>query len=303
MTMRRRAYIEPVKTLERGDYEPLIELALKEDCVSGDCTTLAIFEEETMGAALLRARHPGVLCGVSVARAVFNKVEGSLEIKENFQDGERLQAGDTVLEISGPVRGILCAERVALNFISLLSGIATATSNICRQLEPLNIGLLDTRKTLPGYRRLSKYAVYIGGGCNHRRDLAEMGMIKDNHIAAAGGIKEALGLFRKKYSDKPLEIEVDSIEQLKELLEIIETGETPPPRFLLLDNMDPQTLKEAASMIRMFNKNRVEPLLCEASGGYTLENLSQLEDSGVDYVSMGAVTNRIEPLDFGLDYK
>ncbi|MES0491038.1 MAG: carboxylating nicotinate-nucleotide diphosphorylase [Leptospirales bacterium] len=289
-----RAYIEPVTVLKKEDYTQLIDLALCEDRIDQDVTSLAIFSNEEITRANLIARQDGIIAGIEVFTEVFRRVDETLTIDLNVKDGDQLCKNDVVAVIHGPVCSILAAERTSLNFLSMISGIAN-TARKCKKIaSEMNIIPLDTRKTLPGYRALSKYAVQIGGGANHRKDLQQMGLIKDNHIAAAGSISKAIQLFRKKYPQKKLEVEVDAFEQLVEAL-------PEKPEMILLDNMKPEQLTKCAAYIKQFNLDNSLEITCEASGGYHPDNIQVLKNTGVDFVSSGALTNNITPFDFSLD--
>jgi len=289
-----RAYIEPVVNLKKEDYINLIELALREDQIEHDVTTLAVFSKQDIAQANLISRESGVLAGIEVFVEVFRRVDETLTIELKATDGQDLSPNEIVAIIKGPICSILAAERTSLNFLSMISGIANSARKCKKIASAMGITPLDTRKTLPGYRALSKYAVQMGGGANHRKDLQQMGLIKDNHIAAAGSITSAIHLFQKKYPQKKLEVEVDTYEQLVEAL-------PEKPDMILLDNMNPGELKKCASYIKEFNSDNKLEITCEASGGYTPDNIEVLKDTGVDFVSSGALTNNITPFDFSLD--
>ncbi len=297
-----QVYTSPVSRLEEKDYMPLIELALAEDHVNEDCSTEAVFQEKKEVRADIVARKAGILCGIEVASAVFLRIDPQISVQKRCADGNRIWPDDDILHLEGDIRSILRAERIALNFLSMLSGISSKVAEAVEILAPMGIRLLDTRKTIPGYRSLSKYAVIRGGGYNHRKNLKEMGMIKDNHIAAAGSIRQAVRNFHRSWPDVPLEVEVDTMEQLAELLGApAAPGETALPAAILLDNMTPEELTAAARMIHDYNRENGACIISEASGGFQLNNLTTLEGTGVDYVSMGSLTNQITPIDFGLD--
>ena len=280
--------------LSREDYIDLIKTAFAEDRAEEDVTTLAIFDKSVKKTAKIIAREKGTVCGLEVARTVFLEMDATLKVTLEKKDGDSISAGDSVLKVSGNIQGILRAERVALNFISLMSGISTSTAKFVSAAAQYNVDVLDTRKTVPGYRMLAKYAVAIGGGLNHRQNLAVMGMLKDNHIAAAGSIRAAIRKFRKSSPGIPLEVEVDHPDQLYEALQ-------EKPDMILLDNMTNIQLKKSAQMIEKFNEANDTHIVSEASGGFHLNNLDRLADTGVDYVSIGSLTSQVAPLDFGLD--
>lgn len=289
-----KGYVPPVSSIGPDDYGALITRALEEDKIENDVSTFSIFTKPQEVTAKIVAKTPGVLCGLELCRAVFSEVDPKLNFSTSFQDAQQVSPRDIVLSIQGDVRSVLRGERVALNFLSMLSGIASKVKEAVDILSPMGVALLDTRKTIPGFRRLSKYAVTTGGGLNHRHDLSQMGMIKDNHIAAAGSITRAIEMFREANGKLPCEVEIDHIEQLDEAL-ACRAG------MLLLDNMEPEELKTCVQKVKAFNEKHSTQITCEASGGYHLGNLKTLEGTGVDYVSMGALTNKITPLDFGLD--
>ena len=289
-----RAYIQAVDTLKKEDYQELIEIAIKEDCIENDVSTRAIFPESKNIRAILVSKDNGVLCGTRVFSDVFLRIDHLLNPEFYFTDGSTLRPGDTVAEIHGNVQNILRAERIALNFISFMSGIATRSSQAVEILKPFGIVPLDTRKTIPGYRILSKYAVYTGGAMNHRVNLQEMGLIKDNHIAAAGSVKNAIQMFRKACPEIKCEVEVENIDQLNEAL-------AEKPDMILLDNMSADLLKKCAAIINTFNTANRTQITSEASGGFNIKNIHLLADTGVDYASMGSLTNNIQPFDFSLE--
>lgn len=234
------------------------------------------------------ARGDGVVAGLGIAALVFEYVLGDdVEITDRVADGSRVRAGDVVMRVSGPVKGILIAERTALNFAGHLSGIATETAAWVDALEGTRARVLDTRKTLPGYRALQKYAVRCGGGVNHRFSLSDMALIKDNHVVAAGGVLPAYRAVRERYPDLPVEVEVTDLEQLKLLLD-------DGCERILLDNMSTEMMAEAVAL----TDGRA---VLEASGGLTLERAREVAGTGVDFVSVGALTHSVRVFDIGLD--
>ena len=275
----------------RAIYDHIV-LALEEDLPGGsvDITTEATIPATTHARGDFAAREPGVVAGLGIAAMAFHVVMGDEVLIENrLADGTRVDPGDVVLTVSGPARGLLTAERTALNFASHLSGIATATSQWVAALEGTRAQVLDTRKTLPGWRALQKYAVRCGGGTNHRFSLSDMAMVKDNHIVAAGGIVEAFEAIRAAYPEVPIEVEVGDLEELKLVLDA-------GCRHVLLDNMSTQTLNEAVAI----TAGRAQ---LEASGGLTLERAREVALTGVDYVSSGALTHSVRVFDIGLDLR
>ncbi|HDI10859.1 MAG TPA: carboxylating nicotinate-nucleotide diphosphorylase [Candidatus Acetothermia bacterium] len=267
--------------------EPLIRLALREDIGSGDVTTEATIPSGTRGRGEIIAKARGIVCGLPVAAAAFRAVNEEISLIPRVRDGEPVQPGDVVAEVEGPLRGILAAERTALNFLSRLSGIATLTARFVEAVAPYRAVILDTRKTTPGWRVLEKYAVRCGGGRNHRMGLYDMVLIKDNHVKACGSIAEAVRRVRAAGVTVPIEVEVQSLAELKETLEL-------GVDRVLLDNF---SVEEIAEAVRI-TAGRV-PL--EASGGVTLENAAVIAATGVDYISVGALTHSAPALDLSLE--
>jgi nicotinate-nucleotide pyrophosphorylase (carboxylating) len=253
-----------------------------------DVTSESTIPAEARAEAVFAAREDGVVAGLGVAALVFALVIGDdVEITDRLPDGTRVSAGDVVLRVAGPTRGLLTAERTALNFASHLSGVATATSHWVAALEGTRARVLDTRKTLPGFRALQKYAVRCGGGVNHRFSLADRAMVKDNHVIAAGGVVPAYRAVRAAYPDLRVEVEVTDLDQLRELLEVGCTE-------ILLDNMTTETMAEA---VRVTDGRAT----LEASGGLTLERAREVAQTGVDFISVGALTHSVKVFDIGMD--
>ena len=267
----------------------LIKAAIAEDLQGGvDVTSVSTISVDSTSTADFTARKSGVLAGIDMVKAVLEEV-GLTEITAKKRDGEHIDAGDVLLTVSGNTRAILLAERTALNFVGHLSGIATETSKWVSAVVGTKCLVRDTRKTTPGYRQLEKYAVRMGGGTNHRMSLSDAALIKDNHIAAAGGVSEAFTAVRTAYPNAPIEIEVDTLDQLREVLPL-------KPDLILLDNMSPALCAEAVSIVNGATK-------LEASGGISLENAKAYADSGVDYIAIGALTHSAVVLDIGLDLR
>lgn len=267
-----------------------ILLGLAEDLPddSVDTTSVATIGPEQQGVAGFNAREPGVVAGLGVAAAVFHLVCGDeVTVTDRVPDGTRVEAGQRVMTVSGPTRGLLTAERTALNFASHLSGVATATSHWVDALAGTRARVLDTRKTLPGWRALQKYAVRCGGGVNHRFGLADMAMVKDNHVLAAGGVVPALEAVRAAFPGLPVEVEVTDLDQLRALLEA-------GCERILLDNMDSATMAEAVTIAQ-------GRAVLEASGGLTLERAREVAATGVDFISVGALTHSVNVFDIGMD--
>ena len=267
-----------------------VAAALAEDLPGalGDVTSVATISPDSRGSAVFAAREPGVVAGLGIAALVFAYVMGDeVVVSDRLPDGTRVAAGDVVMRVDGPVRGLLCAERTALNFASHLSGVATATSHWVAALEGTSARVLDTRKTLPGWRALQKYAVRCGGGVNHRFSLSDMAMVKDNHVIAAGGVVPALEAVRAVHPEVPVEVEVTDLGQLRELLDA-GCGR------ILLDNMDDATMAAAVKLA----DGRAS---LEASGGLTLERAREVALTGVDFISVGALTHSVHVFDIGMD--
>ena len=263
--------------------------ALREDLPDGppDPTSWATISEEATAEAVFAAREPGVVAGLAVAAVVFHML--GTEVTDRLPDGTRVAKGDVVMRVAGRTRQLLVAERTALNLACHLSGIATATARWVQALEGSPTRVLDTRKTLPGLRAFQKYAVRCGGGVNHRFGLTDMAMVKDNHVIAAGGVLPALRAIRSAHPGLPVEVEVTTLDQLDELLALPE-----PPERILLDNMTDELMAEAVRR----TAGRV-PL--EASGGITLERAHRIGATGVDFVSVGALTHSVVVFDIGMD--
>lgn len=264
--------------------------ALEEDLGrAGDITSIATIPETVNTHAVMVARQAGVIAGLPLAVAVFQRLSPDIEVQAHARDGATVASHAHVLTISGPARAVLCGERTALNFLGRLSGIATLTADYLHRAEGTNLRICCTRKTTPGLRALEKYAVRCGGGFNHRFGLDDAILIKDNHIAVAGGIKPALQRARAHAGHLvKIEIEVDNLAQLREVLG------TGLADAVLLDNMDISTLGEAVKLAQ----GRVA---LEASGGVTLDSIAKIAATGVDYVSSGALTHSAPALDVALD--
>jgi len=234
------------------------------------------------------ARDAGVVAGLGIAALTFAYVLGDdVTVTDRLPDGSRVAPGDVVMRVSGPVRGLLIAERTALNFASHLSGVATATAAWVDALEGTGARVLDTRKTLPGYRALQKYAVRCGGGVNHRFSLSDMALVKDNHVVAAGGVLPAYEAVRARYPDLPVEVEVTDLDQLRLLLEA-------GCERVLLDNMSDAMMAEAVALT-------AGRAVLEASGGLTLDRAREVAETGVDFISVGALTHSVKVFDIGMD--
>lgn len=268
-----------------------INLSLAEDVGDGDHTSLATIPADAKGKAKLLVKEAGVLAGVELALQIFKTVDPELKVDVLLQDGAHIKPGDIVLYVEGSAQSILKAERLVLNCTQRMSGIATKTDQIVQLVKDSGVKLLDTRKTTPGMRYLEKWAVRIGGGVNHRFGLYDMILIKDNHVDYAGGIKQAIKEARRYLKDqhKNLQIEIE-VRNMDELQQVIDEGGSDR---ILLDNFLPGQLKEA---VKLINKRYIT----EASGGITLENIADYADTGVDYISSGALTHSVKSLDLSL---
>ncbi len=267
----------------------LILMALKEDVSNEDITTNSIIKDKKIGKISLICKEEGILAGIEVFKRVFQLLDENANFSIKKKDGEKIEKNEVIGEISGDVRAILTGERTALNYLQHMSGIATYTYNMVKLLKGSNIKLLDTRKTTPNMRIFDKYSVKIGGGYNHRYNLSDGILIKDNHIDAAGSITEAIKL-AKNYAPFVRKIEVE-VENLEMIAEAIKAGAD----IIMLDNMNPELMKEAVKLIN----GRAET---ECSGNISKENIEKIKDTGVDYISSGALTHSAPILDFSLKY-
>jgi nicotinate-nucleotide pyrophosphorylase (carboxylating) len=265
-----------------------VVLAIAEDLPGDDVTSAATILATARGVADFAAREPGVVAGLPLAALVFHYVLGDdVEITDRLPDGTPVRPGDVVMRVSGPVRGLLTAERTALNYASHLSGVATATAAWVEALAGTRARVLDTRKTLPTYRSLQKYAVRCGGGVNHRFSLSDLAMVKDNHVVAAGGVVPAYRAVREAYPELGVEVEVTDLDELRELLDA-------GCDQILLDNMDSATMAEAVRIT-------AGRATLEASGGLTFERAREVAETGVDFISVGALTHSVKVFDLGMD--
>ncbi len=283
--------MEPLATAE---IRRAVRAALAEDIGTGDVTTLATVPESATANAFIRAREPLVIAGLEFAETAFRELSTAAKIGRLAKDGQRVKAGEDLLKISGSARAILSAERVALNFVQRLSGIATLTAQFVNAVKGARAEILDTRKTTPGWRRFEKYAVACGGGRNHRFGLFEMVLIKDNHLAALRGespnaIAAAVKRAREKYPRLKVEVEADTIEQVEQAMEA-------GADIVLLDNMTPVQLRLAVQK----TKGRAKT---EASGGVSLATVRAIAEAGVDFISVGALTHSARAVDIGLDFE
>jgi nicotinate-nucleotide pyrophosphorylase (carboxylating) len=271
--------------------DEIIAASLKEDVGNGDHTSLSTIPASASGRAKLLVKEDGILSGVDIARKVFEQVDAQIIFKPLLKDGDKIKVGDIVFTVEGPSISLLSAERLALNFLQRMSGIATATYKITSLLSDLPVKLLDTRKTTPLLRELEKYSVRMGGGHNHRFGLFDMILIKDNHVDYAGGpvqaIRAANAYLKQKQLDLKIEIEVRNFVELQQVLD---EGKV---HRIMLDNFSPDQLRKALQLI----DGRYET---EASGGINLQNIRQYAETGVDFISVGALTHQIKSLDLSL---
>lgn len=278
--------------LDPAAVEPIIDLAIEEDLDGGvDVTTMATVPVDQRATLDLVARRPGVVAGICVAAAVFDVVSGEEDIDLAFTawDGDRVDAGRVLCSVTGRTHHLLQAERPALNLLGRLSGIATLTRAWVDEIAMTGAAIRDTRKTTPGLRALEKYAVRCGGGLNHRMSLSDAALVKDNHVAAAGGVAAAFDLVRSRFPGVPVEVEVDSLEQLDEVL-------AAGADLVLLDNFTVAQLREAVA--RTGDRARLE-----ASGGLSLQVARAVAETGVDYLAVGALTHSAPVLDIGADLR
>ncbi|MCA4724171.1 carboxylating nicotinate-nucleotide diphosphorylase [Mycolicibacterium fortuitum] len=279
--------------IERTEAQATIARALEEDLRYGpDVTTIATVGADAMTTAKVVNREPGVVAGVDIALLVLDEVLGSAgyRVIDRVEDGARLDAGSSILTVEAPTRGLLTAERTMLNLMCHLSGIATTTAAWVDAVSGTQAKIRDTRKTLPGLRALQKYAVRVGGGVNHRMGLGDAALIKDNHVAAAGSVLAALKAVRAEAPDLPCEVEVDSLDQLDDVL-------AADVELVLLDNF-PVWQTQIAVQRR---DTRSPKTLLESSGGLTLDSAADYAGTGVDYLAIGALTHSVRVLDIGLD--
>ena len=277
------------EALAKDIYLPLVRSALAEDVGSGDVTTMSLIPQDSFASGVIVAKEPLVVAGVDLAIASFRELEESIDFSVEVLDGQDGDFFQPLIRIYGPARALLTAERTALNFVQRLSGIATLTAKFVQQVSGTNTKILDTRKTVPGWRVLEKYAVACGGGINHRFGLYDQVMIKDNHLVAVGGnIKKAVKCARENYPKLKIEVEADTVEQAK-------TAAEAGADIILLDNMSCEELIQSIELISGRSKT-------EASGGITMDTVREIAETGVDYISIGALTHSAPAVDIGFDF-
>ncbi len=275
------------------EVEQLIDLALREDIGAGDVTSEYFVPADVQSRAFMLVKDSGVIAGLDIAEQIFSKIDPAIVTRQLVADGSVVTHGTRVMEITGPARSLLTAERTALNFTQRLSGVATKTANFVRLTRGTKAQILDTRKTTPGWRWLEKMAVRAGGGMNHRMGLYDRAMVKDNHLVAENGLEWLQQAILKLKSDKPgveVELEADRIDQVEQFLTIEGVD------YILLDNMSNQQLREAVAL-----RGASGPRL-EASGGVNLETVAAIAETGVDFISVGAVTHSAVALDISLEF-
>jgi nicotinate-nucleotide pyrophosphorylase (carboxylating) len=271
-----------------AEVKPLIEFAFKEDIGTGDITTNSIIPDDLITKASMKAKAPGIIAGLNVAEYVFHLLDKNIIWEPLVSDGDRVEKGQIIVKIKGSYRALLTGERTALNFLQRMSGIATSTYRYVEAVKNFHTEILDTRKTVPGLRLLDKYAVKMGGGTNHRIGLYDMVLIKDNHIKVAGGIRNAVAQVRKTTgNDIRIEVETTNLEEVNEALEM-------KVDMIMLDNMTNQMMSEAVKKIN--RKAKVE-----ASGNMTLERVKEVAETGVDYISIGALTHSVMAMDISMN--
>jgi len=269
-------------------------MALEEDIGEGDVTSAYFIPEERMARAFLTVRREGVVSGVAIAKQVFFEVDPTLDVQVLVEDGSRVGEGAMLMKVEGKARSILTAERTALNFMQRLSGVATLTARYVDEVKHTRAQILDTRKTTPGYRILEKKAVLDGGGTNHRMGLYDRAMVKDNHLAAEGGLEALQASIRFLKSEKPnvqVELEADRLDQVAEFLKLEGVD------YILLDNMSLEDMRKAVAM-----RDDNSKIFLEASGGVNLDTVCYIAETGVDFISVGALTHSAPALDIGLDF-
>ena len=277
------------EALAKDDYLPLIKSALSEDIGSGDVTTNALIPQDSFASGVMIAKEPLVVAGIDLAIASFKELDDSVDFSVEVLDGQDGDFFQPLLRIHGPARALLTAERTALNFLQRLSGIATLTAKYVKQVEGTGAKILDTRKTIPGWRILEKYAVVCGGGMNHRIGLYDQAMVKDNHLVAVGGnIIEAVLRIRENYPDIKVEVEADTVQQAQSAAEA-------GADIILLDNMSYDELRQSVELINGRSST-------EASGGITMETVREVAETGVDYISIGALTHSAPSVDIGFNF-
>lgn len=273
---------------ENIQIDKIVEQALLEDIGTGDITTESIIPSNLKAKGIIKTSEEGVVAGLDISCLVFKKLDSEINFQSKIEDGKKILPGEVLAEITGSARTILKGERVALNFLQRMSGIATITFKFCQEVKDFPVRIVDTRKTTPGLRILEKYAVRMGGGHNHRFGLYDAVLIKDNHLALVGGIKPAIESFQKLIPHTiKIEVEVENLSQLEEALKM-------QVDIIMLDNMDLDTMKEAVKMAK-------GKAIIEASGGITLKKVREIAQTGVDLISVGTLTHSVKALDISME--
>jgi nicotinate-nucleotide pyrophosphorylase (carboxylating) len=267
----------------------LIESSLSEDIDKGDLTSEAIIDEDLLTKGMIVAKEEGVIAGLEIAKMVFCQLDPNLVFKSSFKDGNKVMRGEEVATLRGKVKSILSGERTALNFLQRLSGIATLTSKYTEKIKDTGVKILDTRKTTPGLRALEKYAVKMGGGENHRMGLFDMILIKENHIKAVGSISRAIGKAKAKYPMEKIEAETKNLDEVKEAV-------NSEVDWIMLDNMSLDEMKKAVKVVHSSKRE----IKIEASGRIDLNNVREVALTGINFISVGALTHSAPALDFSL---
>lgn len=289
--------------LDVKNIKNIIKRALREDIGRGDITTELIVPVDRYIKAILLAKEDCVVCGMDIARLVFEELDRNIKFKPRVLDGQRIKKGKVIAQISGWARGILTAERVALNFLSLLSGIATHTRDYAERVKPCKVKIMDTRKTIPGLRELEKYAVRVGGGFNHRFGLGQMVLIKDNHLVTSCALRSASRIRKiiktaKERKPKNLKLEIE-VKNLREFREALKEN----PDIIMLDNMKIGDMKKAVMIRDKAQTQLRHRTLLEASGGVNFKNVRTVAACGVDMISIGALTHSVKSIDISLEVK
>jgi nicotinate-nucleotide pyrophosphorylase (carboxylating) len=291
--------------LDLEKIKDIVQLAIKEDIGDGDITSKIFIPDGSKTEGMLIAKEAGVVAGLPVAGYVLSQIDENLILTSNIEDGSRVKKGTIIGSVKGLTLSLLSAERLVLNFLQRLSGIATATNRFAEKIKGYRTQIMDTRKTAPGWRYLEKYAVRVGGGINHRMGLYDQILIKDNHLKTMGSEKEngAISRFVRKAREQIengmlIEVEVEDLCQIKE---VMDAGVD----IILFDNMEPSKIREAVGMVKEFEKNQGagtgNAILTEASGNITIENVEEYADAGVDRISVGAITHSARALDISFD--
>jgi len=275
--------------LTRDSVMPLIKMALDEDISTGDVTSIAIFDGSEISSAYIIAKQDGIVCGTDLVKWVYEEIDQKVKVHVEIADGSHVKKGDVAIRVNGFTKSILEGERTALNFFQRMSGIATKTKDIVRLVEGTKIKILDTRKTLPGFRMMDKYSVKTGGGENHRIGLYDMVLIKDNHIRAAGSIATAVEKVRKQWKDAfRVEVETTTLDEVKEAL-------ASGADIIMLDNMDKPMMQEACEIIAGRAK-------IELSGNMDADRICNLRDLDIDFISIGSLTHSVEAFDWSMKF-